>query len=469
MCVPLWNMYNVAVAKCICASGYLLLTNGKCIVQTPSTFLLYSKSKPASIKGIMLDGRNETIVPITGLTRPESIDYDARNRTILFADNHRIGKATIEGGEITVILNKGIGKCAGIAYDWIAKNLYWTDEDLRSISVLNLLNTTQKRTLIIDTNIRPASIVVNPQDGIMFWTHNSWLKYHKGYIEKAWMDGSNRIKLVDFNNSWASGLAIDFTQKRLYWSDAVFNSIESIQFDGKDRREILTTNIVHPFGLSLYKDTLYFTEIIKGTVMKYNITTENLTEIDSGNDPLLQTKVYDPNLQIGENGCKSNCPQLCLSVPNGISCVCSDGLEYVNGKCIEKIEKKVRKCPNGTFACQPEGRCIPNKFKCDGVVNCTEYTQEKLNQFISCKNALCNSTQFLCDGSLCIDNDWVCDSQEDCMDGSDEDPKICKDKCDPQHRFQCKMTKKCISKSKVCDGRFDCGEADKSDEERCGK
>lgn len=461
---------DIAIAKCICGNGYLSLPNGKCVVQTPPTFLLFSKSKPPSIKGVTLDGQNETIVPIMGLIRAEVIDFDSSTRTILFADTDRIAKATLEGGEISVILNKGIGKCGGIAYDWLTKNLYWTDEDKRSVSVINLANTTQKKTLIQDTTIRPSGIVVSPNDGLLFWAHNSWLKIGNNYIERSWMDGTNRIKLMEFNHSWASGLALDIKNRKLYWSDAVYNYIESSNFDGLERKKILTTNIQHPFGISFHENTLYFAELMKGTILRYDLLNAKLTEIDRGNEPLLQTKIYDSTIQSGNDTCKTyNCPELCLTIPNNRAlCACSDGYEYSNGNCVKKQNKI--DCPNGSFACQPEGHCIPNKYKCDGVVNCTDYTEEKLEKFVSCNNVTsCNSTQFLCDRDLCIDNDWVCDGLEDCVDGSDEALTRCKDRCDPEHKFKCKTSGRCILKRKVCNNHFDCGGQDKSDEENCSE
>lgn len=285
----------------MCAAGYRLSENGKCIVETPSTFLLISKSKPASIKGITLNGQNETMIPITGLSRPSAIDFDVSTRSILYSDTdrHRIGRSTIEGGETTVILNKGLDKCDGISIDWLARNLYWTDEGRRSISVLKLSNSTQKRTLIQSQDIRPASIVVNPKSGIMFWAHNVWLKAGSSYIEKAWMDGTHREYLVNVSVTWPSGLALDLSKNRLYWSDTITNKIESIDFNGKDRRIAILKDIEHPYGLSFHNNILYFVELSKGTVMKYDLNKSLLLEIDSGNEPLFQTKVYDANSQIG--------------------------------------------------------------------------------------------------------------------------------------------------------------------------
>lgn len=466
-------MDNIAIAKCLCAAGYISVPNGKCVVKTPSTFLIYSKSKPASIKGITLDGINETMIPITKLSRPESIDFDAENRTILFAYVQKISKATIEGGDISVILNDGIEKIGGISYDWLTKNLYWTDEYKRSLNVINLLNTTQRRNLVLyDDHIRPSSIIVNPRDGIMFCLLNPWLITQDGYsiIEKSWMDGTNRIKIMQLNNSWVSGLTIDFQRKHLYWSEAMHSMIERVDFNGNNRQKILYRTIEHPFGLSYYNDVIYFAQFMKGFIMRYDLNRKHMIRIDSGSEPLLHTKVYSANIQSGDNPCKkSTCNELCLLIPQqNTTCVCSDGYNYLNGKCVKVPEKKIT-CTNDTFACEPEGKCIPNKYKCDGIIDCTEYTEDKLKSFVSCPKSVCNSTQFLCDRNLCIDNDWVCDMHKDCVDGTDEDPKRCNNKCDHEHKFQCKNSQRCISKRKVCDNKYDCGVGDKSDEDNCGK
>lgn len=32
----------------------------------------------------------------------------------------------------------------------------------------------------------------------------------------------------------------------------------------------------------------------------------------------------------------------------------------------------------------------------------------------------CGPKQFICGDGVCIPNNWICDSKEDCVDGSDE-------------------------------------------------
>lgn len=50
-----------------------------------------------------------------------------------------------------------------LAYDWISKNLYWTDPRYRSISVMRLADKS-RRTIIRNLN-NPRAIVVHPVAG----------------------------------------------------------------------------------------------------------------------------------------------------------------------------------------------------------------------------------------------------------------------------------------------------------------
>jgi len=37
----------------------------------------------------------------------------------------------------------------------------------------------------------------------------------------------------------------------------------------------------------------------------------------------------------------------------------------------------------------------------------------------------CTEGQFVCRNSHCISSKWLCDHDDDCKDGTDEDPRIC--------------------------------------------
>ena len=65
-----------------------------------------------------------------------------------------------------------------------------------------------------------------------------------------------------------------------------------------------------------------------------------------------------------------------------------------------------------------------------------------------------------CANGNCVVNKWLCDGDDDCMDGSDEDLPKCGCKLDS--RFKCEESGACILSEYKCDKEVDC--ADRSDE-----
>ena len=66
----------------------------------------------------------------------------------------------------------------------------------------------------------------------MYWT--DWGSTAK--IEKASMDGQNRVVLHDTLLTWPNGITIDYAAQRLYWTDASLDKIEYSGVDGTGRQ-----------------------------------------------------------------------------------------------------------------------------------------------------------------------------------------------------------------------------------------
>ncbi|XP_064481852.1 low-density lipoprotein receptor-related protein 1B-like isoform X2 [Ornithodoros turicata] len=153
---------------------------------------------------------------------------------------------------------------------------------------------------------------------------------------------------------------------------------------------------------------------------------------------------------------------------------CSDGSD----------ERKCRKvCEPAEFytTCGDGVTCIPKNAVCDGVVDCKDgHDEANCSKAVTSPslNALkghtafeeerlkfpdCPTDYFKCkSGGNCIMNILVCDDEEDCKDGSDE--QNCAKQC-PKTHFQCETDKTCIKRIFRCDGDVDCEDA--SDEKGC--
>lgn len=69
----------------------------------------------------------------------------------------------------------------------------------------------------------------------MYWS--DWGEKPK--IERAAMDGSMRITLIQHNLTRPSGLAIDHEKSKLYWADGGTQAIEYANLDGTGRTVLM--------------------------------------------------------------------------------------------------------------------------------------------------------------------------------------------------------------------------------------
>lgn len=92
----------------------------------------------------------------------------------------------------------------------------------------------------------------------MFWT--DWGEVPK--IERAGMDGDPKTRktIVTDDIFWPNGLTIDLVNRTIYWIDGHLKFIESMDFDGRNRRRILDNDIKYPFGLDFYQNRLFWSD-----------------------------------------------------------------------------------------------------------------------------------------------------------------------------------------------------------------
>ena len=83
-----------------------------------------------------------------------------------------------------------------VAYDWINKNIYWTDAGLQQVTVMQIHNGFRKALIKTDIGER-SPIVVDPRND------QRWLYYVSDglQIKKAGLDGSNNHTLLSVTGS----------------------------------------------------------------------------------------------------------------------------------------------------------------------------------------------------------------------------------------------------------------------------
>ncbi|ELW62289.1 Low-density lipoprotein receptor-related protein 2 [Tupaia chinensis] len=496
--------------RCKCTFGFNLDTDERHCVAVEK-FLLFSSQ--LAVRGIpfTFSTQEDVMVPVTGhLSFFVGIDFDAQENTIFFSDTSKdmIYKQKINGTGREILTANRVENVESLTFDWISKNLYWTDPTHKSISVMRLAD--KSRRAILNNLNSPRAIVVHPIAGYIFFT--DWFRPAK--IMRAWSDGSHLLPIVNTTLGWPNGLAIDWSALRLYWVDAFFNKIEHSTFDGVDRRKLdHIQQMTHPFGLTVFGEHVYFTDWRLGAIVQVRKRDGgDMTVIRRGIRNVMHVKSYDSSIQTGSNYCNrpvhpnGDCSHFCFPVPNFQRvCGCPYGMRLSSNQLTcegdPAREPPTEQCGSFSFPCN-NGRCVPSHYRCDGFDDCHDNSDEHLcgTSNTSCSSssftcahggqciparwrcdnhfdcmdesdeqncptrapASCAESYFTCDNNVCISRDWVCDTDNDCGDGSDE--KNCKSGTCRPSQFQC-SDHRCIDPLYVCDGDKDC--ADGSDEAGC--
>ena len=165
------------------------------------------------------------------------------------------------------LISSGVDLVEGLAYDWVAKNLYWLDSRLNTIEVSRENGT--NRMILVNQNIsQPRGLTLDPTEGarFLFWT--DWGENPR--IERVGMDGTGRVAIIDTKIYWPNGLALDIPTKRVYFADSKLDFVDFCNYDGTGRQQVIAHNqyLLHPHSLSVFENLIYWTDRQLNRVVK---------------------------------------------------------------------------------------------------------------------------------------------------------------------------------------------------------
>lgn len=79
-------------------------------------------------------------------------------------------------------------------------------------------------------------------------------------IEKASLSGNQRVAIVTTYIFYPNGIDLDRGNKRIFWVDAGYDRVESVSYNGSNRKTLFQQDGLHPSGLVLIAPFLFFTD-----------------------------------------------------------------------------------------------------------------------------------------------------------------------------------------------------------------
>ncbi|XP_016042287.2 prolow-density lipoprotein receptor-related protein 1-like [Erinaceus europaeus] len=346
--------------------------------------------------------------------------------------------------------------------DWKRKLIYWTNAQGHLFCSAGYKGKKQE----IWTEPAVCSGSVDISTGNLYW-----LPCDRSAIQKTKMTGPHTHSLYR-TDSIILHLLLDWPKRMLYWVESG-KHLQSMTLDGKDRREVWrgTWTADTHMTLDLSSSSILWTTKGLGlqslSILKNRTYTLNKTWSDgmiAAHEPYLAT-VNRAALVLWNRK---------MMVPLSVS------REPFIRKMIILAENQLAPdpemegeamftppthppsppllCIRSSIPCRNGKECITREDLCDGEQDCQDGSdEENCSQF-------CNKPGvFQClDGNKCIEEKYHCDGTQQCLDGSDEldcwkPMEDCSLHCDNKTR--------CIPKAWLCDGNPDC--SDKKDEQGC--
>ncbi|RWS16465.1 low-density lipoprotein receptor-related protein 2-like protein [Dinothrombium tinctorium] len=349
LCIPMSNGQR----KCLCSTGFK--AEGETNCQIYKSFAVVSSL--TALRGFSLEDHAEAMQPISGGGHNIlHVDVQVAKSYIFWVeynpgDVNGIFSIKPDGSDKKHIIAEGIGSngIRGIAVDWIAGNLYFTNvfphETYIEVSWLDGRN---RKVLVKTTTDAPRELAVNPIKRYLYWI--DYGQFPK--IEKAFLDGTNRTPIVVSGISNPRDLTIDIATHDVYWVDAREDAIQKVSFSGGKRQYILR-NLPTPYGISILGSTVYWVDRNLRTIFKTSKYAENATKLPepfkSNLDTLRDIVIFDAkNQPSGETPCSrlgnGMCQQLCFAFPEGRNgpswkCDCASGILSNDGKTCKDVDE----------------------------------------------------------------------------------------------------------------------------------
>ena len=91
---------------------------------------------------------------------------------------------------------------------------------------------------------------------LMIWTDVG--TYPK--IERASLSGKQRVAIVTKYLYLPNGIELDKGNKRIFWVDAGYDRVETVDYYGNNRKILFQQSGLHPFGVVFIAPFLFFTD-----------------------------------------------------------------------------------------------------------------------------------------------------------------------------------------------------------------
>ncbi|KAL3851788.1 hypothetical protein ACJMK2_015497 [Sinanodonta woodiana] len=339
LCVPS-NFSRI----CKCMFGYTLAADGINCTTRPreDNFALVTDVTHNVIYQVEMASQDVYAIDTTETEGLTGLAYESKNKQVIWG--------TDDGSVNAIFLNGSFEsrrfsaetqlyepKVQRIAIDFSTLNIYFTGKgSIPYSSIIGVISPTGQYAKIVTGLREPSGIALHPSQGLMFWTEKGTLPH----IGRASMNGDNIQFIIKSEINQPTGITIDYSENKIYWTDNVLDRVERSDFNGNGRYIVSEETGAKLLDIVLSGNYLFFTALERQYVTKMNKNNKDdrdkfAARAEFGG--LESITIYNSSETPPTNSlCSKNngdCDQFCIPMPNNTRvCRCQEGDELVGGR-----------------------------------------------------------------------------------------------------------------------------------------
>ncbi|XP_022700078.1 vitellogenin receptor-like isoform X2 [Varroa jacobsoni] len=420
--------------SCLCPRHFSLISKTLCEVTVSSFFVVVEEELFKAPVDAALNNDlsvQDEVMRVPRMTEIVVDDAESVLYGVTYGQVPKLIKININNGLVTEFWAGASEHIKSLVFDPLHRLLYWLDSQHKTVVLFNVDRKEMTRIQLHSSRSETIAedLAVDFRRGIFYILFELNGVHQDRVIQQYGLDGRLESELPKMSYK-PERIAIDQSTGSLVMSAAV-SSEDSVH------RNIFVFDVQTGASSVLAENTLFVTKLHAWFSRTFWITPYQrgffgIAEPKGNISHIVREYWRSPTAAIAISGLHVNpieramcsvenggCSNTCVnSIAKGRACICPDGMMLEDGTlCV--THNKTLECTHDEFACTNDFQCIRWQYKCNGVNDCDDGSDEKPS--ICDEVGKCSPDTHRCAKSLeCIPVRLFCDGVAHCQDESDE-------------------------------------------------